>query len=80
MKSRIHKWGNSLGLRIPKAMADEAGLVDQSPVEISMRDGELIVQALAPQKMNLRHMLREVTPENLHAEVDSGPPQGREVL
>jgi antitoxin MazE len=80
MKSRIHKWGNSLGLRIPKAMADEAGLSDDSPVEILLRDGELIVQALAPRKFNLMHMLKEVTPDNVHYEIDSGPPQGREVL
>jgi antitoxin MazE len=80
MKSRIHKWGNSLGLRIPKAMADEAGLSDDSPVEILLRDGELVVQALAPRKFNLMHMLKEVTPDNVHYEIDSGPPQGREVL
>ncbi len=80
MKSRVRKWGNSLGLRIPKAIADEAGLGDNSPVEISLRDGELIIQALAPRTMNLKHMLREVTPGNLHYEVDSGPPQGQENL
>jgi antitoxin MazE len=79
MKSRVGKWGNSLGLRIPKALALEAGLGEDSPVDITVRDGKLIIQVLAPWRPTLKHMLREVTPANLHYEVDSGPPQGREV-
>ena len=79
MKSRVGKWGNSLGLRIPKSLALEAGLGEDSPVDITLRDGKLIIQVLAPWRPILKHMLREVTPENLQYQVDSGPPQGREV-
>jgi len=36
MKTRIQKWGNSLALRIPKSFADEAGLEQDSSVEMSL--------------------------------------------
>lgn len=42
MKTRVHKWGNSLALRIPKTFALEAGLEEDSPVEISLLEGRLL--------------------------------------
>jgi antitoxin MazE len=39
MLTKVQKWGNSLALRIPKAFALDAGLEDDSAVEISLVDG-----------------------------------------
>ena len=43
MKTRVQRWGNSLALRIPKLMADEVGLKDNSPVELSLHDQKLVI-------------------------------------
>ena len=79
MKTRVQKWGNSLALRIPKSFASETGLAEDVPVELSLVDGKLIVQPLAPSEPTLDELLRGVTDENLHGEWDTGPAAGREV-
>jgi len=79
MKTRVQKWGNSLALRIPKSFALEAQLGEDSPVELSLVDGKLIIQLLVEEPINLDQLLRGVTDQNLHGEWDTGPAVGREV-
>lgn len=78
MKATIQKWGNSLALRIPKAVAEELGLERRSLVELSMTRGALILKPAKRVRRPLAHLLGKITPENIHAEVDFGPQQGRE--
>lgn len=79
LQTRIQKWGNSLGLRIPKAFADQAGVEAGSAVDLSLQDGELIVRPTREPKCDLAALLRDITDDNLHDEVETGPPLGREV-
>jgi antitoxin MazE len=79
MKTRVQKWGNSLALRIPRSFAAEARLREDSPVELSLVDGKLVIQALACEPLTLEELLRGVTDENLHGEWDTGPAAGKEV-
>ena len=78
MKTRVQKWGNSFALRIPKSFAAEVGMDRDALVDLSLKGGKLIVEPLPKSPMNLEELLAAVTPENLHAEVDTGPPVGRE--
>jgi antitoxin MazE len=78
MKARVQKWGNSLALRIPKAFAAEARLSEDSPVELSLVKGKLVVRALAIEPPTLDELLRGVTDENIHGEWDTGPAVGKE--
>jgi antitoxin MazE len=79
MKTRVQKWGNSLALRIPKSFAAEVGLAPDSSVEMSLREGKLIVAPADKPKFTLKQLLAKVTEENLHDEVDTGPAAGGEV-
>ena len=79
MKTRIQKWGNSLALRIPKSFAAETHLEQGTLVELSLHDGRLIVEPLPQSSVTLTDLLKDVTAENLHDEVDTGPAVGREV-
>ena len=65
MKTTARKWGNSLAIRVPKRVAEEAGLREEDPVDIEVRGGTLAV----------RPHLR-----NVHHEIDFGRPAGREAL
>ena len=38
MLTKVQKWGNSLALRIPNALAEEAGLEAGSEVELRMSE------------------------------------------
>lgn len=79
MKTRVRKWGNSLALRIPRSFADEAGLREDAPVELSVVEGRLVIQPVAQEPLTLDELLRGVTEENLHGEWDTGPAVGREI-
>ncbi len=77
MRTKVQKWGNSLAVRIPKPFADGAGLVASSEVDVSLEQGEVRLSPVHP-RWNLRRLLSGVTRKNLHSEVDSGLPAGRE--
>jgi antitoxin MazE len=46
MKSslKLSNWGNSLGLRIPKQIADELNLTDKTSVSISLVDNQILIK------------------------------------
>ena len=78
MRTRIQKWGNSLGLRIPKSFAEEVSVEEGSAVDLTVANGRLVVRAVRPSTYRLADLLDEVHDENLHAEVATGEPRGRE--
>jgi antitoxin MazE len=78
MQSRVQKWGNSLAIRIPRAFALELGLEDNGVVDVSVREG-LVVVAPARRSYTLDLLLAGVTRRNRHAETDFGSSVGAEV-
>ncbi len=76
MKTFVRKWGNSLGVRIPKMVAEELHLEDGSEVEVSRKEGGILISPGA--KKNLKKKLELVTPDNIHDESDTGAPAGKE--
>ena len=78
VETRIKRWGNSLALRIPKPLAKEIGLGEDSRVELSVEDGKLVVRPLPTPRYELEALLAGITEGNLHDEVESGPAMGRE--
>ena len=79
LKARIGKWGDSLAIQIPQSLASEVGLEVDAEVELTPGDGELVVTVRKGSKSRLDILLEGVTEENLHAEVDTGRPVGKEV-
>ena len=79
MLTKIRKWGNSLGLRIPKSFAKEACMKEGSTVDISVRGGRLQIRLVLPETYDLGELLARVTRTNRHGEVSTGDPVGREV-
>ena len=79
MKTKVQKWGNSLAVRIPRPFAEETGLEHGSSIELSLEEGRLILSPLSVTSYTLKKLLQGITPENVHGELDSGPPVGREV-
>jgi antitoxin MazE len=79
MLKKIQKWGSSLALRIPRSLADDAGVEVGSEVDLSVRRGDLIVKPSGRRRYRLDDLLRKVTSENIHAEMPTGAPVRREV-
>ena len=80
MKTTAQKWGNSLAIRVPKRVAEEAGLREKDPVEIEVRKGTLVVRPHLRRVYRLQDLLKRITPRNVHDECDFGGPVGREAL
>ena len=74
-KSHISKWGSSLAVRIPKPIAEQWGVREGSAIEIISRGEQLVLRKRA---YKLTDMLAQVTADNLHPELDTGPAQGNE--
>ena len=79
MLTKIQKWGNSLALRIPKAFALDAQLENDSIVEISIVDGQIIITPVIAPSWSLEDLLAGINENNLHQEIDTGFAEGNEV-
>jgi antitoxin MazE len=79
MRTRIQRWGNSLAVRIPKSFAEEAGLAENTSIEMSLEDGKLLIEPVSRRSYTLEELLEGITDENLHREVGTGPAVGAEV-
>ena len=77
MLTTFSKWGNSRALRIPKAIALDAGLDIGAKVELRVVDGALHV--VPEPSYTLEELVAQITPENRHEEWDTGPPVGKEI-
>jgi antitoxin MazE len=76
-KAQVVKWGNSLALRIPKSVAEEA----------HMKEGDAVVMKAAKGRIEVRHahrmptleeLVAKITPENRYPETVWGTDAGRE--
>jgi antitoxin MazE len=79
MRTKIVKWGNSLGLRIPKSFAEEVQVSEGSAVDLGLENGQLVIRVIEAKPVTLEELLAGVTPENQHGEVDTGGSVGGEV-
>jgi antitoxin MazE len=80
MLARIQKWGNSQGLRISKNMLSEAQLDVGDEVDISVKEGIMVV---APAKRirghySLGDLVARIPKGYKPGEVEWGEPTGRE--
>lgn len=78
MRTKIQRWGHSLAIRIPKPFAIEAKLGEETEVDLTLTNGSLIIVPATKLAQNLHDLLSRVTKRNLHGEVDTGAPVGRE--
>ncbi len=78
MQTKVKKWGNSLGLRIPRVYVDELKFHDGNVVDIKIAKDNLIIK---PTKFsyNLQELLSKITSENVHEAIDTGAEKGKEI-
>ncbi|HEY0777128.1 MAG TPA: AbrB/MazE/SpoVT family DNA-binding domain-containing protein [Gemmatirosa sp.] len=74
----VAKWGNSLGVRIPRALAADARLAEGTAVDLRVENGRLVAVPVAD-PVTLGELLAGITPENVHDETFDDAPRGREV-
>ncbi len=78
-KAQVVKWGNSLAVRIPKAVAEQVRLKQGDAIVIEALDGRVELRP-AERVPTLEELVAQITPENRHKELDWGPPVGKEIV
>ena len=74
---QVAKWGNSLGLRLPKSAVVEAQLDEGDTVDISVKNGAIVIRPSRP-TYSLEQLVARITPRNRHGESDWATPVGNE--
>jgi antitoxin MazE len=77
MAVTLQKWGNSVGVRLPKPMLEQIGLTEGSQVELRVEGDHLVIRR---EQSKLADLLARCRPENRPDPIDFGPPVGREMI
>lgn len=76
----VQKWGNSLAIRIPRALAGQLDVCEGSRVELHVRENELVVRPTVTRRLRLSELLKNCKPSQIHGETDFGPDVGGEAI
>jgi antitoxin MazE len=74
---QIAKWGNSLGLRVPRDIAARIGLTEGARVDIEASDDGRIIVTRSRRRFTLDELLVGMTPDREHV-LDDDSPAGEE--
>ncbi len=80
MVTKVQKWGNSQGLRFSKAIMTEARINVGDQVNVSVKDGQIIVEPLTKVrgKYDLRELVSRMPSDYQVEESDWGASTGKE--
>jgi antitoxin MazE len=77
--TKIQKWGNSLGIRLPSVFTKELELKENSAVEIKVADKKIVIEPVEIVQVDLNDLLSKVSEENIHKEILIDGPEGKEI-
>ena len=77
ISTQIARWGNSLGLRLPKSVALEARVDEGDTVDVSVKNGTIVIRP-GRRTYSLDQLVAGITPRNRHGGTDWGTPVGHE--
>ena len=77
MQVQLTRWGNSLGLRIPKAVTERFGLLEGEKLLLSVEDDHIVI-SLPRRPTTIADLVVDLTHDALAEAFDWGPDQGRE--
>jgi antitoxin MazE len=80
MKATVQKWGNSLAVGLPKALADESEIDEGAEVDLVRTEEGLLLKPKRKGRYRLSELVAGITPQNVHSETGWGVSVGREVL
>jgi len=79
MKSKMSKWGNSMGIRIPRNIASEAQVDYNTEVEINVSNGTIVITPILKRKFTIESLVESISEDSIHPETDTGDITGNEV-
>jgi antitoxin MazE len=80
METNIQKWGNSLGVRLPKAIAERQSLKEGSRVVVTETKTGIAIEIVKKKRHTLDELLKDFDKKTQHELVDWGPDVGKEII
>jgi len=77
MTTKITKWGNSLGIRISKTIADELGLKPGTEIDVNTVDGKILISPKI-KDLTMDELLHEMTADDVLDQFEEIEPLGLE--
>ena len=77
MPVTLQKWGNSVGVRLPKPMLEQVGLKEGTEVDVVVEGNHLVIRR---RRVKLADLLAQCKPENRPDPIDWGPDVGLEII
>lgn len=79
MRVIAQRWGNSIGIRIPKSFTVNANIAEGTEIDLEFDNGNIIIKPIQKKQRTLDDYLGMVTPENIHHETETGDFIGNEI-
>ena len=80
MRAQMVKWGNSLAVRIPKPIAQEAKFRAGDPLDIEVSSEGAVQLRRAGRPPSLAQLVSQITPENRYEEIATSRQVGKEAI
>jgi antitoxin MazE len=79
MRAQVLKWGNSLAVRIPKTIAEEANFRAGDHLDLEAERDSVLLQRVG-KIPTLAQLVSQITPENRYSEISTGPELAKEAV
>jgi len=86
MKTTVVKWGNSHGIRLPKAFLQDIKIFENDPVDITLENEKIVIKKINQKEhKTIKQRLNNFYGENFEKksipqkEIDWGKPIGNEI-
>ena len=80
MRAEVLKWGNSMAVRIPKSIAEEAKLAVGDAIEMGVAEEGSVQLLRVGTTPTLAQLVAQITPENRYEEIYLGAEVGKEAV
>lgn len=72
---KVQKWGNSLAIRLPKALCQAINIEEGKEVDFTIQENAIVIK---PKAKTLEEMLEGITPDMYHKEMLNDRAVGKE--
>lgn len=80
MTTKIQKWGNSQGIRLPKYLLESIDWKDNEQINIKAEKGKIILEKTIKEKRkNIKELFADFDEQYTPIEIDWGKPVGKEI-
>ena len=79
MQTSVKKWGNSLAIRVPQAIASQINITEGSKIKLILKNNIIEIIPTESKEYSLKNLLSAINNENHHLEISTDSPIGKEI-